>query len=215
MNAHTDSAPRRLPRGRHQLSREAVRSSQRARIIEAVAEVTAEKGYADVTVAGIVRRAGVAKSVFYELFEDRQDCFLAAYDEFAERLIRSISAAVPGAGTLHERYAQGIHAFVAEVAADPAAAQAFVVEIAAAGRPAQLRRAAVLRTFAAAMVTWREEAREEWPENPPLDELHAFGAVAGMYELLYDALLHGGVARVLEFEPRFVVVGEALVGSRA
>lgn len=213
MSAHADTTPRRLPRGRHQLSRETVRSSQRARIIDAVAEVTAEKGYAGVTVSDIVRRAGVAKSVFYDLFEDKQDCFLAAYDEFVSRLLAAISDAVPGAGTLHERYAQGIHAFVAEVVARPADAQAFVVDVVAAGRPAQLRRAAVLRTFATAMVTWRDEARETWPENPPLDELHALGAVAGMYELLYDALLHGGIAQVRELEPRLVSVGEALVGS--
>lgn len=208
-----DTAPRTLPRGRHGLSRETVRASQRARVLDAVAQATAEKGYAAVTISDIVRGAGVAKGVFYDLFEDKLDCYLAAYDAFAARLIEDISAAVPASETIRDRYAKGIHAFVDAVVADPAAAEAFVVEVAAAGRAAQLRRAAVLRTFAAAVVQWRAEAREHWPELEPLDELRAFGAVAALHELLLDALLHGGVERVREQEQALAATGQALMGA--
>jgi AcrR family transcriptional regulator len=67
-----------MPPGRHPLPREFIAQHQRARIIAALAEETVEKGYRAVTVADIVRRAGIARNTFYENFSSKEDCFLAA-----------------------------------------------------------------------------------------------------------------------------------------
>src|SRR5436190_2182446 len=86
--ALTDPGPRRL-------RREEVASSQRARLLRAMAEVAAEKGYANTVVADVIARAGVSRRTFYELFRDKQDCFLAAYAETVELLsTRLIVAAI-------------------------------------------------------------------------------------------------------------------------
>ena len=74
------STPNRLPSGRHGLPRETVAASQRARMIDAMAAVVAEKGYAATTVADVVERAGVSRRTFYEQFADKEACFLAAYE---------------------------------------------------------------------------------------------------------------------------------------
>ena len=58
------AVPSALPRGRHHLGAEVVRASQRARLLEAIAAATAEKGYAAVTIGDIVERAGVARRTF-------------------------------------------------------------------------------------------------------------------------------------------------------
>ena len=60
-------------------------SLQRARIIAAMVEVVAERGVARSTVAHVVARSGVSRRTFYELFSDREDCFLAAFDQAVEQ----------------------------------------------------------------------------------------------------------------------------------
>ena len=83
----------RPPPGRHPLPREFIARHQRARIIAALAEETVEQGYRAVTVADIVRRAGISRNTFYESFDSKEDCFLAA-SEFAvkEALRRVVDA---------------------------------------------------------------------------------------------------------------------------
>ena len=66
--------------GGHELRREVVVHHQRERILAAVVELVAESGYRDVSVATIVKRARTGRLKFYELFDSKEDCFLAAYD---------------------------------------------------------------------------------------------------------------------------------------
>jgi AcrR family transcriptional regulator len=74
------SPPQRPPRGRTRLSTEQVTQNQRERILHATADVTAQKGYAETTVADVVASAGLAREVFYRHFRDKQDAFMAAYE---------------------------------------------------------------------------------------------------------------------------------------
>ena len=90
----------RLPRGRHGLPPGAVVRSQRARIIQATAAVTMERGYASTTVAQIVAAAGVAKESFYRHFGDKEEAFLAAQEapgqQILDALVRPISRPASG-----------------------------------------------------------------------------------------------------------------------
>ena len=70
----------RPPRGRHRLPPEVVSRSQRERLLEAAMRVVAEKGYGAMTIGDLTKEAGVSRTTFYELFEDKEACFLAAYD---------------------------------------------------------------------------------------------------------------------------------------
>ena len=76
MSAVTASADRstsaRCPRGPHRLAREEVRESQRGRMIDAIAEAVAAKGYAATTVGDVVSGAGVSRKTFYEHFTTRR-----------------------------------------------------------------------------------------------------------------------------------------------
>ena len=90
----------RLPRGRHGLPRELVERSQRERLLAAVVRVTVAKGYESTTVGDILGEAGVGRESFYELFDDKLDCMLAAHKILADDLEERVRAAYLERGAL-------------------------------------------------------------------------------------------------------------------
>src|SRR3954449_5604152 len=141
--------PKSLPRGPHSLAREVVQASQRGRMIEAIAEVVAAKGYGAATVADVIEQAGVSRKTFYEQFRDKEACFLAAYDAGVEVLLATMRAADSGAEDPLERIRARARAYLATLAGEPAFARPFVIEVAAAGPRALRRRAEVHDAVAA------------------------------------------------------------------
>ena len=86
-----------LPAGRHGFTREQVAHNQRERLIAGLATAVAEKGYRAVTITDITKAARVSRRVFYENFEGKDECFLAAFEvvvghirELAEEAIASV-----------------------------------------------------------------------------------------------------------------------------
>src|SRR3954454_10930364 len=86
-------ALRVLPRGRHAAPRAVVAESQRERMLVAMADATASKGYGNVAVADVIERAGVSRRSFYEHFANKEECFLAAYDAGVAGLLDAIAEA--------------------------------------------------------------------------------------------------------------------------
>jgi len=183
-------SPSRLPSGRHGLTREAVAASQRGRLLDAMASVVAEKGYAATTVADVVERAGVSRRTFYEQFTDKEACFLAACDLGLGAVLERIRDAVerqPDAGW-RQRARSGVEAFLALLASEPAFARALQVEILTAGPAALDRRATMLTTFSAVWRGVHERARLEEPSLSPVpDELFPI-LTAGLEELIRDCV---------------------------
>jgi AcrR family transcriptional regulator len=122
-----------LPRGRHGLSRDAVARSQRERLLDAAARVTAERGYEATTVADIIAAAGVGRESFYELFEDRRACVLAAHQALLDDLVERVRAAYSGPGEWVDRCRATLRALLEWFAADPALGRFLLVEPAAVG----------------------------------------------------------------------------------
>jgi AcrR family transcriptional regulator len=186
----TPEVPRRLPRGTHGLDPSLVAASQRTRLLEAAGRAVAEKGYAAATIEDIVRGAGVSKKTFYEHFGDKLDCFLAAYEAASDELLEHVRTAQDGAGDWVEGTRAGIHAYLRWLAAEPALARVFLIEIAAAGPEALERRERVRDRYA-------ERMRELQTSNGVPDELfHA--VVAAVDELVVRRLRAGTDVRELE-----------------
>src|SRR5450755_1830932 len=76
----TPLSPARPRAERGALAGAEVEDIQRARILSAMVEVASEAGYVGAAVAPVVARAGVSRRTFYELFDGREDCFLAAFE---------------------------------------------------------------------------------------------------------------------------------------
>lgn len=122
-----------LPRGRHGLSREAVERSQRERLLDAAARVTAARGYDATSVADILAEAGVGRETFYELFEDRRACVLAAHRELLDDLVSQVRIAYEAPGDWVERCRATLRALLGWFAADPALARFLLIEAATVG----------------------------------------------------------------------------------
>src|SRR5438067_9829220 len=118
---------RPLPRGPHSLSRAEVELSQRARLLQAATEAVAELGYVATTVADIIGRAGVSRTTFYQLFKDKEDCFLMAYRKGGEAQLRTVLEAVASTPDPLEQLRRNVRAYLAELVAYPAAARAFLL----------------------------------------------------------------------------------------
>jgi AcrR family transcriptional regulator len=123
----------RLPRGRHGLPRELVARSQRERLLAAVVQVTAEKGYDHTTVADILGEAGVGRESFYELFEDRRDCMLAAHGLLVDDLEAKVRGAYDAPGEWVDRFRGGLAATLDWFASDPLAARFTLIELGSVG----------------------------------------------------------------------------------
>lgn len=146
------AAGRRLPRGRHQLSRDQVETDQRLRIAVGMAEAMQDGGYVGTSVAEIIRRAGVSRETFYRLHDDKADCFLAAFDLVAAVLVERVRDAAVTPGDRMDRVAAVIESYLQLLADEPAYARLFLVEVNAAGPEAILRRAAVQAELADGLV---------------------------------------------------------------
>jgi AcrR family transcriptional regulator len=178
---------RTLPRRAHQLSRATVTSSQRWRLIEAMVEVAAKVGYGDASVAAVIERAGVSRKTFYEQFGDKEDCFLAAYDAVSDRLIEHVAAAGEEQANRTARWAAQMHAFLAALAREPAAARLFMVDVLGAGPRALRRREQVNRRFADALFG-----------DAPADDTRRAAAVGGVNSVVASELLAGRGSSLLE-----------------
>ena len=145
------TTPRPLPRGRHNLSREQVAATQRARMIAATAEAMAEHGYVNTPVAEIIKRAGVSRETFYQQFGSKQDCFLAALEDTLGRL-GDLFASQPADGTPLERFDRLITAYLSALAGAPEYARLFLIEVYAAGPEVARRRAELQQPFVDGLV---------------------------------------------------------------
>jgi len=136
-----------LPRGRHHLTREQVRGSQRARMLLAMVGAVAAKGYANTSVADVIGSARASRETFYEHFENKQDCFLAAYEETVRQLTQIMQRALVAGDAPAARFERALEAYLAAMASEPGLARTFMIEVYAAGPDACKRRAEVLNRF--------------------------------------------------------------------
>ncbi len=124
---------RRLPPGPHGIPPELVERNQRERLIAAMAEVCAESGYAESSVAEVAKRAGVSTASFYRQFKDKRECMLVSFEELFGRLLSAIEAGCRADATVAERAREGACTAAQLLAADLPTARLLSIEVLAAG----------------------------------------------------------------------------------
>lgn len=132
-----------LPRGRHSLTRAEVQAAQRLRLVVALAEELMAAGYAKTPVAAVLKRAGISRQTFYELYEDKQAAFLDALDVVGEVLLGELQMAFAGDAPPAVRARAAVARYLATLAEHLPFARLFLVEVHAAGPEAMARRAAI------------------------------------------------------------------------
>jgi len=170
---------------RNGLGPERVIEIQRARILAAMVEVSAERGAANVTVAHIVERAGVSRRTFYELFSDREDCFLGAFDEGITRASRYVLEAYDPEARWAERIRTALTGLLSFLDVERGAGQLLIVGSLGAGARALERRRRVL----AQMIAVIDEGRTQTKAGAELPPLTAEGIVGGVLSVLHSRLI--------------------------
>lgn len=204
-----------LPRGRHAAPRPIVREAQRARMLAAIVQAVAEKGYARVVVADVIERAGVSRKTFYEQFSNKDDCFLAAYDESVDELLATIDEALDAlAPDWLVAHRAAVTAYLGALAASPGFARAFLIEILGAGPHALSRRAAVQDRFAAQLRDVHHRARADIPAIPEVPPHTFLAAVGAVNELVTSHVLEQGAETLPELADAILDVQLALLVGR-
>ena len=132
--------------------------AHRRRLLGAVLQVVATKGYADTTIGDVVARAMVSRRTFYECFADKEECFVAAYEGASKAVLRRIDEAVDPRDDWVRRLETGVGVYLAAVAANPSVITVFVVEIMRAGPRALAARRRAYRRWAAVLGQVSERA---------------------------------------------------------
>lgn len=158
---------------------------QRGRILAAMVEVCAEHGAANVTVAHVVERAGVSRRTFYELYRNREDCFLATFDEGMERASRYVLQDYDPHASWVARLRLALTRLLAFLDVEPGVGQLLIVGSLGAGPAALERRAGAIDRIVAFVQEGSSEAKGV-VEPPPLT---AEGIVGGVLSVLHARLL--------------------------
>jgi AcrR family transcriptional regulator len=170
--------------------------TRRQAILEAMVRVVGRKGYRETSVADVIAEADVSRTTFYKHFEDKHECFLAAYDTVVERVVGEVIARCDGEREWLDRVRLGLGTIVEMFALDPALARTAVVEVAAAGAEARQHHwDALVRLTEFLDEGERLAGGRELPANIAL---MAAGAVSG---LIFDELLTGRAERLPELLP--------------
>jgi AcrR family transcriptional regulator len=167
-------------------------ASQRARLLDGMTNAVAEKGYARVSVADVIERAGVSRRTFYEIFRDKEDCFLAAYAAGAELVMDEVVAAVLASPPeWRVRLEAALTAFVRVLSEHPDFSRTLLLDVAGAGPDAVLLRRRVHGDFAERLGRLGERAENE-EELAPIPELSLRALVGGISELVQHQILDEG-----------------------
>lgn len=201
-----------LPRGRHGLSREQVTDSQRTRLLQAAVELGTERGLASLTLADIVGRAGVARSTFYEYFADKEQCFLAAFDYAADRVLtRVLAVEPPPPGEIDAV----VHGYVARLLdlclEEPGLVRLVAADAEALGPEAGKHQRATRDRLAAGLVTLREYLRTGDAGLAPISHVRALAIVGAITEVLQHTFYAAGIEALPALEPELAAIVLALL----
>jgi AcrR family transcriptional regulator len=180
------SIPATLPRGRHELTREQVLAVQRERLMIALTELMATRGYEPIGIRDVAARAGVSSAAFYECFADKRECVFAAYDRFIGVLLERLAQAATQRTTWDGWVLAMIRAYLDTLQQDLVVGRAFQVEMDAVGSEARERRRIALHGLADLI---RAERERLWPaDRDALPQTAYVGVVYAVRQIACDAL---------------------------
>jgi AcrR family transcriptional regulator/DNA-binding MarR family transcriptional regulator len=190
----TQTASDGLRAAHNGLRREQVAGIQRVRILGAMVEEAAVRGAGNVTVAQVVARSGVSRRTFYEQFDDREECFLAAFDEAVARVSPGVVEAYRGEKRWQEQIRAALIVLLGFFDGEPAIGRLLVVESLSAGASALERRRRVLGHMVAAV----EEGRDRGRTNSGLPSLTGEGVVGAVLSVIHGRIVEASTGRLLD-----------------
>ncbi|MBT2273810.1 TetR/AcrR family transcriptional regulator [Rhodococcus qingshengii] len=190
-----------LPPGRHTLTTEQVRNSQRYRLSLAAMQACRETGYSALTIGHITSRARVSRRTFYAFYRNKLECVAAACDFALDELTNDVVRPAVGAGTSWEHTVDLAVAHYLHSLRDNPAATHFVVVEAFEIPQLSSRRRALLDLFVHSLTAMHDEARQAGADLPDVPQQMFEILVSGLDDLVRRHVRDKGVDNITELAP--------------
>jgi AcrR family transcriptional regulator/DNA-binding MarR family transcriptional regulator len=181
-------------------------------MLAAMIEVCAERGAAGVAVAHVVERAGVSRRTFYEIFDDGEDCLMAAVEDSLDRARGRVLAACFEGGSWRDRMRSCLEGALRLFEEEPLLARLLIVETSAAGRRVLARRIQVIGLLA------REIERGSTGGRAPTaaTQLTAEGMVGAILAVIQGRLIEEDLSGLVDLlNPLMSMIVLPYLGSAA
>jgi AcrR family transcriptional regulator len=185
-------APDALPLGRIRMPEEDVAENQRLRIMFAAAHLAQDKGYNAATIGDITTLAGVDGRVFYSMFNDKQDAFMAVHELGFQRVMDVTAGAFFSGATWPERNWEAGRAFTQFLERNPLVANVGFVEAYAVG-PGAVQRVEDSHTAFAMLL---QEGYQYAPADAQPPRLVLEAIITTIFEAVYQRVRVGGSLRL-------------------
>mgnify|MGYP001765171923 CR=1 FL=1 len=182
----------------------------RRRLLEGMAHAVALKGYADTTIADIVREAGVSRRTFYEHFRSRPECLIALYEAASHNALKVLEDAIDPRTDWEAQLEAAIRAFLAHLAQNPVLLRTLFLEMPGLGEAGLAARRRVhqdMARFIMSVINPRHEARL-------LDADMAVAAVGGINEWILQSIERSETAQLADLAPRSAELIRSLARTR-
>jgi AcrR family transcriptional regulator len=201
---------RSTPAGAEKVSRELLSEHQRDRVLAAATPVFAKRGYLGTTVDDVLAAGKVGVGNFYDLFEGKEDCFLACFERALAAARGEMAEAAASTSGWGARTYVGLHRLIESILAAPLEARLVLIEAQSAGPEALARYNALLD----AAKDWLQAGREEFTAARGLPAGFEQAAVSGLAFYLQQCLLDSRPHRASElFGETAGLVLEPIVGA--
>ena len=188
----------------HQLTEQDARDGAgeyRSRLLQGLAVMVQEKAYGAITIADIVREAGMSKRGFYEHFDSKESCFLALYSAASASALRTLRAAVSPDQPWHTQIEIGLSAYFDHLSCGPKLLRALFIDIHDLGDTGAKARRETMNSLAEFMLeTVNGQHAGQAPANLLTPEL-AMAAVGGINELVLCAIETDRLSNLAELTP--------------
>lgn len=168
-------------------------SQHRHRLLEGLAQAVAEKGYADVTIADIVREAGVSRRTFYEHFAGKPQALIALFEAASRNALQVLRAAIDPERDWQAQVEQAMTAYLGCLAQNPVLLRTLFIDILGLGAPGLAARRRVNGEIARFMGSVINAGQA----TPVLDDDMAMAVVGGIHELVLQAIEQERLAAAL------------------
>lgn len=163
-------------------------TEHRARLLEGMARAVAAKGYADTTIADIVREASVSRRTFYENFADKAECLIALYEFASGNAIAVLRSAIDPHSDWQAQVEQAMGAYLGVLARNPVLLRTLFIDILGLGTPGLAARRRANQHLADLMLDVVNNRPGERLRKTPLQPTMAMAVVGGINEMVLQAI---------------------------
>ncbi len=173
-------------------------SPKRERILEGMLHSVGSNGYDATSVRAVLDSTGLYRQAFYDLFPDKDACYLEAFDFGMARLEAQVQTAAAPERTWQGKLRAGLGALLQALDGEPDLGRALIVEVHAAGPKALEKRSSAMERI----TDFIDSARAITGESPP--PIAPEGIVAGIHAVVHARLATGANEGFRELLPEFM-----------